>query len=89
MEKNSSVRRSVTTGEGRQWQGLRQRWGMLGLFEIKQDHEFYDLTSVMKEGLHAAVQPSVENPPPVRDKRKKYLTCKMIFKKIPLASVVM
>ncbi|XP_046903974.1 phosphatidylinositol 4-phosphate 5-kinase-like protein 1 isoform X1 [Hypomesus transpacificus] len=64
MEKNSGVRRSVTTGEGRQWQGLRQRWGMLGLFEIKQDHEFYDLTSVMKEGLHAAVQPSVENPPP-------------------------
>uniref|UniRef100_A0A3P8WPL9 Phosphatidylinositol-4-phosphate 5-kinase like 1 n=1 Tax=Cynoglossus semilaevis TaxID=244447 RepID=A0A3P8WPL9_CYNSE len=38
------------------WGGLRQQWKLLGLFEIDQQHEFYSLTCMMKEGLAAAVQ---------------------------------
>ncbi|XP_056394913.1 phosphatidylinositol 4-phosphate 5-kinase-like protein 1 isoform X2 [Hyla sarda] len=35
---------------------LRQRWKLLGLFEIDKDHEFYPLTCDLKEGLRDAVQ---------------------------------
>ncbi|XP_048874790.1 phosphatidylinositol 4-phosphate 5-kinase-like protein 1 isoform X1 [Brienomyrus brachyistius] len=62
------------TGEGtrphsraakrRLWGGLRQQWRLLGLFEIGPQHEFYDLTCMMKEGLQAAVQNTIDNPPP-------------------------
>ncbi|XP_007898462.1 phosphatidylinositol 4-phosphate 5-kinase-like protein 1 isoform X1 [Callorhinchus milii] len=41
---------------------LRQKWKLLGLFEIDSDHEFYYFTCVMKEGLAAAVQISIDNP---------------------------
>uniref|UniRef100_A0A667WKP8 Phosphatidylinositol-4-phosphate 5-kinase like 1 n=1 Tax=Myripristis murdjan TaxID=586833 RepID=A0A667WKP8_9TELE len=47
----------------RRWGGLRQQWKLLGLFEIDQQHEFYSLTCMMKEGLAAAVQNSIDNPP--------------------------
>ncbi|KAK6312993.1 hypothetical protein J4Q44_G00163400 [Coregonus suidteri] len=61
MEKRNSLRRSGTT---RRWWGLRRRWRMLGLFEINQEHEFYSLTCLMKEGLHAALQTSIDTPGP-------------------------
>ncbi|XP_030643368.1 phosphatidylinositol 4-phosphate 5-kinase-like protein 1 [Chanos chanos] len=46
------------------WGGLRQQWKLLGLFEIDQQHEFYGLTCMMKEGLSAAVQNTIDNPLP-------------------------
>ncbi|KAM3874194.1 phosphatidylinositol 4-phosphate 5-kinase-like protein 1 [Diretmus argenteus] len=47
----------------KRWGGLRQQWKLLGLFEIDQQHEFYSLTCMMKEGLAAAVQNTIDNPP--------------------------
>uniref|UniRef100_A0A3Q0RSB7 Phosphatidylinositol-4-phosphate 5-kinase like 1 n=1 Tax=Amphilophus citrinellus TaxID=61819 RepID=A0A3Q0RSB7_AMPCI len=46
----------------RRWGGLRQQWKLLGLFEIDQQHEFYGLTCMMKEGLAAAIQNTIDNP---------------------------
>ncbi|XP_076867877.1 phosphatidylinositol 4-phosphate 5-kinase-like protein 1 isoform X2 [Brachyhypopomus gauderio] len=48
----------------RVWRGLRQQWKLLGVFEIDQKHEFYALTTMMKEGLSAAVQNTIDNPIP-------------------------
>ncbi|XP_059406651.1 phosphatidylinositol 4-phosphate 5-kinase-like protein 1 isoform X1 [Carassius carassius] len=48
----------------RRWKRLRQQWKLLGLFEIDQQHEFYSLTCMMKEGLCAAVQNTIDNPLP-------------------------
>uniref|UniRef100_A0A3B4VCG8 Phosphatidylinositol-4-phosphate 5-kinase like 1 n=1 Tax=Seriola dumerili TaxID=41447 RepID=A0A3B4VCG8_SERDU len=47
----------------RRWGGLRQQWKLLGLFEIDQQHEFYGLTCMMKEGLAAAIQSTIDNAP--------------------------
>uniref|UniRef100_A0A8D0DBN1 Phosphatidylinositol-4-phosphate 5-kinase like 1 n=1 Tax=Sander lucioperca TaxID=283035 RepID=A0A8D0DBN1_SANLU len=47
----------------RRWGGLRQQWKLLGLFEIDQQHEFYSLTCMMKEGLAAATQNTIDNAP--------------------------
>ncbi|XP_062418298.1 phosphatidylinositol 4-phosphate 5-kinase-like protein 1 isoform X1 [Pungitius pungitius] len=44
----------------RRWWHLRQRWGMVGLFEVNQEHEFYHLTCMIKEGMHAAIQTTME-----------------------------
>ncbi|XP_036824079.1 phosphatidylinositol 4-phosphate 5-kinase-like protein 1 isoform X2 [Oncorhynchus mykiss] len=52
------------TVKRKMWGGLRQQWKLLGLFEIDQQHDFYSLTSMMKEGLSAAVQNTIDNPPP-------------------------
>lgn len=52
------------------WGGLRQRWKLLGVFEIDQQHEFYLLTCMMKEGLAAAVQNTIDNPISVSNKYK-------------------
>ncbi|XP_067826007.1 phosphatidylinositol 4-phosphate 5-kinase-like protein 1 [Heptranchias perlo] len=41
---------------------VRQKWKLLGLFEIDRDHEFYDFTCMLKEGLTAAVQVSIDTP---------------------------
>ncbi|XP_030062218.1 phosphatidylinositol 4-phosphate 5-kinase-like protein 1 [Microcaecilia unicolor] len=41
---------------------LRQKWKLLGLFEIDGDHEFYNLTCSLKEGLRAALQASIDKP---------------------------
>lgn len=55
-------RRSV---KFRRWGGLRQQWKLLGLFEIDQNHEFYSLTRMMKEGLAAAIENTTGCPPMV------------------------
>ncbi|XP_012708983.3 phosphatidylinositol 4-phosphate 5-kinase-like protein 1 [Fundulus heteroclitus] len=55
-------RRSGTV-KRRRWGGLRQQWKLLGLFEIDQQHQFYGLTCMMKEGLAAAIQTTVDDPP--------------------------
>ncbi|CAB1332456.1 unnamed protein product [Coregonus sp. 'balchen'] len=57
------------TVKRKMWGGLRQQWKLLGLFEIDQQHKFYSLTSMMKEGLSAAVQNTIDNPPPVSTHR--------------------
>lgn len=46
----------------RVWWHLRQRWRMLGVFEINPDHELYHLTSMIKEGMHAAIRASMDTP---------------------------
>ncbi|XP_039515854.1 phosphatidylinositol 4-phosphate 5-kinase-like protein 1 isoform X1 [Pimephales promelas] len=51
-----SVSRHGRTVKRKRWGGLRQQLKLLGLFEIDQQHEFYSLTCMMKEGLSAAVQ---------------------------------
>lgn len=53
------------TVKRRLWGGLRQQWKLLGLFEIDQQHDFYSLTCMMKEGLAAAIQNTIDNPTPV------------------------
>lgn len=50
------------------WGGLQQRWKLLGVFEINQQHELYQLTCMMKEGLATAVQNTIDNPIPVSNK---------------------
>ncbi|XP_057215917.1 phosphatidylinositol 4-phosphate 5-kinase-like protein 1 isoform X2 [Triplophysa rosa] len=59
-----SVSRHNRNIKRRRWGGMRQRWKMLGLFEIDQQHEFYSLTCMMKEGLCAAIQNTIDNPLP-------------------------
>ncbi|XP_067430037.1 phosphatidylinositol 4-phosphate 5-kinase-like protein 1 isoform X1 [Thunnus thynnus] len=44
----------------RRWWHLRQRWRMLGVFEINSEHEFYHLTTMIKEGMHASIQTSMD-----------------------------
>ncbi|XP_075934263.1 phosphatidylinositol 4-phosphate 5-kinase-like protein 1, partial [Anarhichas minor] len=44
----------------RRWWHLRQRWRMVGVFEVNQEHEFYHLTSTIKEGLHASIQTTMD-----------------------------
>ncbi|XP_070760347.1 phosphatidylinositol 4-phosphate 5-kinase-like protein 1 [Enoplosus armatus] len=50
------------TARRRRWWHLRQRWRMLGVFEINPEHEFYHLTSMIKEGMHASIQAAVDAP---------------------------
>ncbi|CAM4542156.1 unnamed protein product [Leuciscus chuanchicus] len=59
-----SVSRHSRTMKRKRWGGLRQQWKLLGLFEIDPQHEFYSLTCMMKEGLFAAVQNTIDNPLP-------------------------
>ncbi|KAK0134696.1 Phosphatidylinositol 4-phosphate 5-kinase-like protein 1 [Merluccius polli] len=47
----------------KRWGGLRQQWKLLGLFEIDPQHEFYSLTCMMKEGLAAAIQNTIDTAP--------------------------
>lgn len=53
------------TKKRRRWGGLRQQWKLLGLFEIDQQHEFYALTCMIKEGLAAVTQNTDDNAPTV------------------------
>ncbi|KAM7377983.1 hypothetical protein PAMA_013069 [Pampus argenteus] len=46
----------------RRWWRLRQRWRMLGVFEINPEHEFYHLTSMIKEGIRASIQTTMDTP---------------------------
>uniref|UniRef100_A0A671RNL5 Phosphatidylinositol 4-phosphate 5-kinase-like protein 1 n=1 Tax=Sinocyclocheilus anshuiensis TaxID=1608454 RepID=A0A671RNL5_9TELE len=61
------VSRHRRTVKRRRWGRLRQQWNLLGLFEIDQQHEFYSLTCMMKEGLCAAVQNTIDNPLPLSE----------------------
>lgn len=63
-----SSRRSRTMRRKLMW-NARQQWKLLGLFEIGKQHEFYEFTCMLKEGLAAAVQNSIDNPPPVGNAR--------------------
>ncbi|KAF7643159.1 hypothetical protein LDENG_00244300 [Lucifuga dentata] len=56
------VAASSRAARRRRWWQLRQRWRMLGVFEINPEHEFYHLTSVMKEGIRASIQTSMDTP---------------------------
>lgn len=60
----SGVPQRSHTVKRKMWGGLRQQWKLLGLFEIDQQHEFYELTCMMKDGLSAAVQNTIDNAPP-------------------------
>nr|XP_046241647.1 phosphatidylinositol 4-phosphate 5-kinase-like protein 1 isoform X2 [Scatophagus argus] len=65
QEAQMAPRKSAgTSGDarGRRWWRLRQRWRMLGVFEINQGHEFYHLTSMIKEGMHASIQATMDTP---------------------------
>ncbi|XP_076005513.1 phosphatidylinositol 4-phosphate 5-kinase-like protein 1 isoform X2 [Genypterus blacodes] len=53
---------SFRTARRRRWWHLRQRWRMLGVFEINPEHEFYHLTSVIKEAIHVSIQTGSETP---------------------------
>ncbi|XP_068461058.1 phosphatidylinositol 4-phosphate 5-kinase-like protein 1 [Clinocottus analis] len=44
----------------RRWWHLRQRWRMVGVFEVNQEHEFYHLTSMIREGMHASIQATID-----------------------------
>ncbi|XP_033474510.1 phosphatidylinositol 4-phosphate 5-kinase-like protein 1 [Epinephelus lanceolatus] len=46
----------------RRWWHLRQRWRMIGVFEINEEHEFFYLTSMIKEGMHASIQTNMDTP---------------------------
>ncbi|XP_051951714.1 phosphatidylinositol 4-phosphate 5-kinase-like protein 1 [Xyrauchen texanus] len=68
----ASVSRHSRAMKRRRWGGLRQQWKMLGLFEIDQQHEFYSLTCMMKEGLCATMQNTIDNPLPDELSEKDY-----------------
>ncbi|XP_071371423.1 phosphatidylinositol 4-phosphate 5-kinase-like protein 1 isoform X1 [Centroberyx affinis] len=55
-------RKAAGATRRRRWWHLRQRWRMLGVFEINPQHEFYHLTAVMKDGIRAAVQTGEDQP---------------------------
>ncbi|XP_074871639.1 phosphatidylinositol 4-phosphate 5-kinase-like protein 1 [Carettochelys insculpta] len=59
---NASGRQSRTLKRRFLWK-LRQKWKLLGLFEIDREHEFYGLTCMLKVGLRAAIQEAIDNPP--------------------------
>ncbi|XP_029134574.2 phosphatidylinositol 4-phosphate 5-kinase-like protein 1 [Labrus bergylta] len=61
MAKRKAAGASTQTRR-RRWWHLRQRWRMLGVFEINPEHEFYHLTAKIKEGMQAAIQPTVDSP---------------------------
>nr|XP_057913047.1 phosphatidylinositol 4-phosphate 5-kinase-like protein 1 [Doryrhamphus excisus] len=52
-----------STAKRQRWQGLRRQWELLGLFEITQQHEFYNLTRMIKEGLSTSIQTTTEHAP--------------------------
>ncbi|KAM3611902.1 uncharacterized protein V6R79_025590 [Siganus canaliculatus] len=51
-----------TDTQRRRWWHLRQRWRMLGVFEINPEHEFYSLTAMIKEGMHSSIQTTMNEP---------------------------
>ncbi len=80
-----------STVKMRRWGGLRQQWKLLGLFEIDQQHEFYSLTCMMKEGLAAATQSTIDNAPTVSMGQQRqhfnhlHICTYIIFKMCPLS----
>lgn len=81
----SGRRQRPSTVKRRRWGGLRQQWKLLGLFEIDQQHEFYSLTCMMKEGLAAATQSTIDTAPTVSTGQQRqqfnhlYIRTYMIF----------
>lgn len=49
------------------WWHLRQRWRMLGVFEINPEHEFYHLTAMIKEGTRVSIQTTMDTPGQVKN----------------------
>ncbi|KAH0615553.1 hypothetical protein JD844_004984 [Phrynosoma platyrhinos] len=41
---------------------IHEEWKLLGFFEINEDHEFYEFTCMLKQGLKASVQEAIDNP---------------------------
>ncbi|XP_039177517.1 phosphatidylinositol 4-phosphate 5-kinase-like protein 1 [Crotalus tigris] len=41
---------------------LRQQWKMLGFFEINEQHEFFEFTCMLKQGLKASIQITIDEP---------------------------
>nr|XP_019949152.1 PREDICTED: phosphatidylinositol 4-phosphate 5-kinase-like protein 1 [Paralichthys olivaceus] len=62
MTRKKAVSTSGATRQ-RAWWRLRQQWRMLGMFEINPEHEFYHFTSIIKEGMQAVIQASIDTPP--------------------------
>uniref|UniRef100_A0A8C6TLI8 Phosphatidylinositol-4-phosphate 5-kinase-like 1 n=1 Tax=Neogobius melanostomus TaxID=47308 RepID=A0A8C6TLI8_9GOBI len=60
MERSRQCSKTV---KRRRWGGLRQQWKLLGLFQIDEQHEFYRLTCMMKEGLATAIQHTSDHVP--------------------------
>ncbi|XP_077411395.1 phosphatidylinositol 4-phosphate 5-kinase-like protein 1 [Vanacampus margaritifer] len=54
-------RKPSGTLKRRRWGGLRRQCELLGLFEIDQQHEFYSLTCMMKEGLFSSIQTTIHH----------------------------
>lgn len=40
---------------------------MLGVFEINPEHEFYQLTAMIKEGMQTSIQTTMDTPVQVRN----------------------
>ncbi|KAI9543638.1 hypothetical protein NQZ68_008685 [Dissostichus eleginoides] len=59
MEDRKAAGPSRAARRGRWWR-LRQRWRMVGVFEINPEHEFYQLTSMIKEGMHSSIQTTMD-----------------------------
>ncbi|KAE8291568.1 Phosphatidylinositol 4-phosphate 5-kinase-like protein 1 [Larimichthys crocea] len=54
--------RASRAARRRHWWQLRQRWRMLGVFEINPEHEFYQLTAMIKEGMQTSIQTTMDTP---------------------------
>ncbi|XP_055024026.2 phosphatidylinositol 4-phosphate 5-kinase-like protein 1 isoform X1 [Misgurnus anguillicaudatus] len=61
-----SQQRRTSSTRRRKWSGLITRWTLLGLFEIDEGHEFYDLTCMMKSGISTALQNNINEPTPTQ-----------------------
>ncbi|XP_060540058.1 phosphatidylinositol 4-phosphate 5-kinase-like protein 1 isoform X2 [Pantherophis guttatus] len=41
---------------------VRQQWKLLGFFEINEQHEYFKFTCMLKEGLKASIQKTIDEP---------------------------
>lgn len=60
MPRREEATGASTQARQRRWWHLRQRWRMLGVFEIDQNHEFYYLTSMIKQGMRASIETTMD-----------------------------
>lgn len=58
-------KRAPASSRRAEWWRLRQRWRMIGVFEIDPEHEFYQLTTTIKEGMQHVIQTCVDGEPQV------------------------
>ncbi|XP_061836627.1 phosphatidylinositol 4-phosphate 5-kinase-like protein 1 isoform X3 [Nerophis lumbriciformis] len=59
----SSFGKPSSTAKRQRWERLRRQWELLGVFEIDQQHEFYSLTCMIKEGLSMSIQTATDSAP--------------------------